>query len=73
MLDGNKIAPESTIWICAACGKRSRDLFGESNKGWDVSCIMNAVLCYDEQLPNDRWPMVPENDPLHEQIEIIGE
>jgi hypothetical protein len=47
----NEIAPDGQIWVCAACGKRSRDRYGEQavNSGWDVSCTMNAVL-WDEKL-----------------------
>jgi hypothetical protein len=47
------IAPEPLRWICAACGKRSRNRAGfdpETRKsvagaGWDESCMMSAVLC----------------------------
>jgi hypothetical protein len=35
----------ATIWVCAACGKKSRDLYGEKaiDGGWDESCMLNAV------------------------------
>lgn len=38
----------ATIWVCTACGKRSHDRNGEKkiDRGWDVSCMMHAVLCY---------------------------
>ena len=42
-------APEGQLWVCAACGKTSRDRYGEKkiSDGWDESCMLNAVLCYD--------------------------
>lgn len=44
----NQIAPDGQIWVCGACGKRSKDLYGEQavNHGWDESCMLNACLCY---------------------------
>ncbi len=32
------------VWVCMACGKRSKDRYGKEaiNKGWDVSCMINA-------------------------------
>lgn len=46
----NQTAPEGQVFVCAACGKRSRDLYGlqSIDKGWDESCMLNAVLCYDK-------------------------
>ena len=51
---GTKPAPKGQIWVCAACGKRSKTRYGidENNKdvadrGWDAACMLNAVLCYD--------------------------
>lgn len=43
-------APARQVWVCGACGKRSTNKAGEGKHsyGWDVSCFMNAVLCYDE-------------------------
>lgn len=42
-----RIAPDGFMWVCLACGKHSRDLFGEhayKSAGWDVSCMLNATL-----------------------------
>jgi hypothetical protein len=41
----NDSAKEGHIFVCAACGKRSRDRYGEQriSRGWDESCMMNAV------------------------------
>lgn len=42
------IAPEGTIYVCQACGKKSKNLHGSEQSSWDESCMLNAVLCYDE-------------------------
>jgi hypothetical protein len=43
---GNRLAPEGFVWMCAACGKRSRDRYGfqRLDRGYDVSCALNAEL-----------------------------
>ena len=48
----NQVAPEGQVWVCAACGKRSKDLYGHQpiNRGWDVSCMLNALLCREDSL-----------------------
>lgn len=45
-------APPGQVWVCGACGKRSRDMYGNKSlsRGWDVSCVMNAVLCKESHL-----------------------
>lgn len=42
----NKIAPKGTLYVCMACGKVSKDKYGNEaiNRGWDVSCALNCVL-----------------------------
>ncbi len=42
----NTDAPEGQVYVCSACGKRSRDRYGEKaiDRGWDVSCALSAVL-----------------------------
>lgn len=40
----NHTAPEGTIFVCAACGKTSKDT-NVFKDGWDESCMLNAVLC----------------------------
>lgn len=47
----NEVAPEGQIYVCAACGKRSKDKYGDQkiDRGWDVSCMLNCVLCYEEK------------------------
>jgi hypothetical protein len=36
-------APEGQVWVCEACGKHSKNRTAIG----DVSCFLNAVLCYD--------------------------
>lgn len=43
-------APEGQVFICGACGKFSDTLFGDESSGWDESCMMNAVLCYEDSI-----------------------
>lgn len=43
----NRMAPEGFIWVCAACGKTAQDRYGLNgihSRGWDESCMLNAVL-----------------------------
>lgn len=39
------IAPAGQVWVCGACGKYNSNRY---NIG-DVSCFINAVLCYDDK------------------------
>lgn len=57
----NKIAPEGYIFVCAACGKKSKDIFGHQkiDKGWDESCMLSAVLCHEK----------PRDDGLYKQAD----
>jgi len=43
-IKGNEIADAGKVFLCLACGKRSRDLFGyqKVDSGWDESCMLNA-------------------------------
>lgn len=55
-IDPERIARPGTLWICAACGKKHTDRYGQGGRGsygWDESCMMNAVLCYEERKPGD--------------------
>ncbi len=53
-MSGNKVAPEGQVFICAACGKRSKDRYGDQkiDHGWDASCMLNSVLCYEKKGKN---------------------
>lgn len=57
----DRYAPDGQVWVCAACGKTSpRDRFGDrhSSQGWDVSCTLTSVLCYEERDEDDKWVTV---------------
>lgn len=57
----NVVAKDGTVFICAACGKRSQDKYGDQaiDDGWDESCMMHAVLCYDQRDPRTyKWQVV---------------
>jgi hypothetical protein len=45
-------APDGHVWVCHACGKRSKDKFGllAMSYGWDESCMMNSELYKEEDL-----------------------
>jgi hypothetical protein len=49
---GNRVAPAGYVYVCGACGKRSRDKYGDEkiDHGWDESCMMNSVLCREDAL-----------------------
>lgn len=63
----------STVYVCIACDKRSRDLYGQRpvNYGWDASCVMSAVECYEDALviENDRAIRVEEGGVLNRSTE----
>lgn len=54
---GNKVAPEGFVFVCMACGKRSRDRYGDQaiDPGWDVSCMLWSRL-----LPVDAITLGPD-------------
>lgn len=41
---GNRVAPIGKVFVCLACGKRSRDRYGTNliSHGWDESCMLNC-------------------------------
>lgn len=43
-----RYAPDGCTWVCMACGKKAKDLFGcdegQYDPGWDESCMLNACL-----------------------------
>ena len=57
----NHIAPPGTIWVCRACGKTARDSFNGPG-GWDESCMLNAVLCYEQGPIFTGWKAVPQGE-----------
>jgi len=48
--ENDRIAPKDAIWVCGACGKTSKDRYGgkTASRGWDESCMLNAVLCCND-------------------------
>jgi transposase len=61
-MNNNKIAPDGAMYVCAACGKRSLDRYGEQplDNGWDESCMLNSMLVWrtDTRLSHYRaWPV----------------
>jgi hypothetical protein len=40
----NDIAPDGQVYVCTACGKRSKDRYGEQSLDgeFDESCMLNA-------------------------------
>lgn len=57
-----KEAPVGQVWVCTACGKTSKDRGGNHaiSRGWDESCMLNAVLCYEKKTDEGTWRAVPE-------------
>lgn len=54
---GTDLAPEGQVYVCGACGKTSYTQYGfdendqsQADSGWDESCMMNAVLCYERRV-----------------------
>jgi len=44
-------APVGHVWVCQACGKRSKDkMEGTMDSSWDESCYMWSVLCNEKTI-----------------------
>lgn len=59
-------APEGQIWICSCCGKHAKNSVTHkgASYGWDESCFLHAVLCYDEPgagTPEHPWRAVEDS------------
>lgn len=48
----NEIAGEGQVFVCDACGKRSKDKYGNQaiDAEWDASCMLHAILCDEKSL-----------------------
>lgn len=48
----NKVAGPGEVFVCTACGRRSKDRNGEQkiHSGWDTSCRTHAVKFREEDL-----------------------
>lgn len=45
------VAPEGQIYVCSACGKTAKNIYTGTggDRGWDASCALHSVLCYEGQ------------------------
>lgn len=66
----NQVAPAGAIFVCVACGKRSRDLYGyqKISRSWDASCVLNSMLCVESSVVM-MGDMVVSADPWDEETE----
>ena len=50
------VAPEGMVFVCGACGKRSKDIYGNQaiSRGWDESCALNCNLYAEKDLLLDK-------------------
>ena len=65
-----RIAPAGAVWVCGACGKTARDRYGiegEHSRGWDESCMLNAVLCDEASIKRTDQGRVCSAAPFVEQ------
>lgn len=48
----NETAKDDEVFVCSACGKRSKDRYGnlKIDQGWDESCMLHSVLCQEASL-----------------------
>ena len=62
--NGNLIAAEGQVFVCLACGKRSKDLYGfqRISRGWDESCMLNSALCDESKLTLNEYGNVIKVD-----------
>lgn len=65
MSSGVALAQDGQVWICAACGKTSRTKYGfddddrwVADRGWDESCMLNAVLVYADSIQRNERGIV---------------
>src|SRR5689334_19239416 len=45
----DNIAPPGKLWVCCACGKTTRDKYGNEGR-WDESCMLNSILSDESHL-----------------------
>ena len=67
----NHVAPDGQVYVCGACGKRSRDKYGDNaiDHGWDVSCMMHAVLVHEASLCFGEGGRVVRADAVTAEVE----
>lgn len=68
----NKTAPDGSVWVCLACGKRSNDQYGTLalTPGWDESCALNCELYREDRLVLNDQGLVVE---IKGEVIRIGE
>lgn len=74
MFDDDPIAPEGQIWVCLACGKKTKNRFG-SDGGWDASCVLNSRLAHEDSLiltGNNRVAKIKEGGLVDEPLRPEG-
>ena len=51
----NEVAGPGEVFVCVACGRRSKDRNGDQkiHSGWDTSCRTHAVKYREEDLELD--------------------
>ncbi len=49
------IAPKGQIWVCPGCGRKGEDRYALG----DTSCVIHAVLCYEQPRPDGTYDAVP--------------
>lgn len=60
------VAPAGQVFICGACGKRSRDIYGDQaiDRGWDESCFINSHLMDEDEAQKLHTEMHPDRPSL---------
>jgi hypothetical protein len=52
------VAGPGEIFVCSACGKTSKRRTPTGRGGWDESCMMHAILCYEKKGKDGAWVAV---------------
>lgn len=72
--EGTALAPAGKVWVCLACGKKSRTKYGfdkdnkdVADRGWDESCMLNSQLFEESRLVLDEDGRVQEVKDDHTQ------
>lgn len=60
--DYPKQAPDGQVFVCGACGRASRHLYGDGKSSWDESCMSNAVLCHETSIVHDECGRITKAD-----------
>jgi len=61
----NQVAKEGHVFVCQACGKMSRDRYGNQpiSGGWDESCMLNCTEVAEDRLTIRHGRVVEVADP----------